>query len=248
MKNKLPYILFFGLLFAFWQFCYYFKLVSPALLPSPVEVLTAFPTLFTEFHRDTLSTIGRSFLAFLMSLPIGIFLGYSVFYSKYFRGASELLLDFIRSIPATALIPIFIIIFGIDDTTKVAVGTFSSSLIIALSTILGLKNRNITRLQISEISEFSYINRFLLIDLPESSSHIFVGLRAGVSLALILVVVSEMFIGSNFGLGKVINDMRYSDAIPKLYAALLMTGIIGYFYNFALIKLESKLIHWKGYN
>lgn len=226
-----------------------FKLVSPAVLPSPVEVLVASPSLFssTEFLPDVISTITRSLFAFILSVPIGIISGYAIFQSGRFRSPSELGLDFIRSIPATALVPVFLIIFGIGDTTKIAVGTFSSALIICLSTIVGMNNRNITRLGISRLLGISSLRRLLYLDLPESLSQIFLGLRAGVSLALILVVVSEMFIGSNHGLGKVINDMRYSDQTPKLYCALLMSGVIGYFYNWSLIRAERFIMHWQGH-
>lgn len=249
MKNKFVIsVLFFAILIGLWQLIFYLKLKSPAVLPSPIEVFTSFPSFFIDKFTDIISTIRKSIEAFILSVPIGIISGYLIFYGKKLRYSNELLLDFLRSIPATALIPIFMMVFGANDTTKIAVGTFSSSLIICLSTIQGLKNRNITRLHISKIIGLSNIKRFFFIDIPESLSQIFIGLRAGVSLALILVVVSEMFIGSNDGLGKVINDTQYSDAIPKVYCALIVTGIIGYLYNYVLILIEKKYVHWQGQN
>lgn len=248
MKSKIIIpILFFTFLGAIWYLIFYFKLKSPAVLPSPLEVITSFPSFFYEKYVDIFSTIGKSIGAFLLSVPLGIISGYLIFYSRKIRYSNELLLDFLRSIPATALIPIFMLVFGANDSTKVAIGTFSSSLIICLSTIQGLKSRNITRQQVSNIIGLSNLKRFLYIDIPESLSQIFIGLRAGVSLALILVVVSEMFIGSNNGLGKVINDTQYSDAIPMVYCALIVTGVIGYLYNYVLILIEKKVIHWKGH-
>ncbi|NJD23499.1 MAG: ABC transporter permease subunit [Melioribacter sp.] len=247
-KKLIPAIFFFLFWLAVWQIIIIFKLISPAVIASPYEVIFAIPSLFspTEFLPDVISTVTRSLFAFILSLPIGIISGYVVFNSGKFRQPSELGLDFVRSIPATALVPLFLIIFGIGDLTKIAVGTFSSSLIICLSTIMGMNNRNITRLGISQMLGISALRRLIYLDLPESLSQIFLGLRSGVSLSLVLVIVSEMFIGSNHGLGKVINDMRYSDQTPKLYCALLMTGVIGYFYNWILIKSEKWIMHWKG--
>lgn len=66
------------------------------------------------------------------------------------------------------------------------------------------------------------------------------------SLALILVVVGEMAIGSNRGLGKVVNDMRSTDAVPEAYAALLCLGIIGFIYNKGLLILQKRIVHWQG--
>jgi NitT/TauT family transport system permease protein len=248
MKSKIIItILFFSALIGLWEIIFYLKWKSPAVLPSPIEVFLSFQSFFSDKYTDIFSTIKKSTEAFILSVPIGIIAGYLIFYAKKLRYSNELFLDFLRSIPATALIPIFMMVFGANDTTKIAIGTFSSSLIICLSTIQGLKNRNITRLQISNIIGLSNFKRFLYIDIPESLSQIFIGLRAGVSLALILVVVSEMFIGSEKGLGKVINDTQYSDAIPKVYCALIVTGIIGYLYNYLIILLEKKIIHWQGH-
>ena len=248
-RAVIPTIIFFSFWIILWYMAWFFKLVSPAVLPSPLEVVLVSPSVFSpsEFLPDVVSTMTRSLFAFLLSVPVGIVSGYAIFHAGKFRPPSELWLDFVRSIPATALVPVFLIIFGIGDTTKIAVGTFSSGLIICLSTIVGMNNRNITRLGISRLLGISSIRRLLYLDLPESLSQIFLGLRAGVSLALILVVVSEMFIGSNHGLGKVINDMRYSDQTPKLYCALLMSGVIGYLYNWSLIKLEKLVMHWQGH-
>ena len=66
-----------------------------------------------------------------------------------------------------------------------------------------------------------------------------VGLRTAISLCLILVVVAEMFIGARSGLGWLIQDRRYSDAVPVVYGAILVTGVVGYLFNHALRRLEA---------
>ena len=86
----------------------------------------------------------------------------------------------------------------------------------------------------------------VLLDLPEAAPQLFLGMRTGISLALILVVVSEMLIGSNRGLGKVIADMRYTDDTPRLYAAIVVAGAIGFFYNALVAFAEQQLVHWRG--
>ena len=231
-----------------WHVVWALRIASPAILPSPVEVLLAFPSFLApnRFLPDVVSTVSRSMIAFVASVPIGLLSGFVVFNAGLFRSTGEFGVDFVRSIPATALVPVFLVIFGVGDSTKVAIGIFSSSLVICLSTIGGLNARNCTRLHIATLLGIRSLRRLIYVDLPESSSQLFVGLRAGVSLSLILVIVSEMFIGSNHGLGKAINDMRYSDQTPKLYCAMLMAGVIGYTYNVMLMVLENKLLHWRG--
>ncbi len=247
-KGLLISLVYFFIFNLFWFGLIKLDFISTSVIPTPFEFYSSLPTLINpnEFLPDVLSTLARSVLAFIVSIPLGILIGYLIFYLPLIRRQNEFLLDFIRSIPATAMIPLFMISFGIGDLTKIAIGIYSSSLVICVATIEGLKGRNETRIFFNQITGLKRIKRFIYFDIPESLGHIFVGLRAGISLALILVVVSEMFIGSNNGLGKVINDMRFSDSIPKLYAAMFATGVIGYLLNFGLLKLEKSIFHWKG--
>jgi ABC-type nitrate/sulfonate/bicarbonate transport system permease component len=254
MNKLLTWILFVGSVFAVWQGVASF-LVSPAVFASPIEVLTALPRVFGPDTGDLItggnsldvwSTLWRSLLAFLCSVPLGVSAGFLVFYGGRAAAPTRLTLDFLRSIPATALVPVFIILVGINDQTKVVVGAFSSALVIALATIAGLEARNTTRLGVARVFGLTRLKRLYLLDLPEASPQIFVGLRAGISLALVLVVVSEMLIGGSRGLGRVIYDMSSTDDKPKMYAAMVVTGAIGYLFNSLLILCEHRLLHWKG--
>lgn len=255
MKVAFAWVAFAVVIIGGWHLVWVTGVVSPAALASPYEVLLAFPRLFgpetpnpltTGNRPDVWSTAWRSLFAFMVSVPVGVGLGFIVFFARDLAVPARVLLDFLRSVPATALVPVFIILVGIDDTTKVVVGAFSSALVIALSTVAGLQARNQTRVAVAEVLGVSATRRLYLLDLPDSAAQIFVGLRAGISLALVLVVVTEMLIGANRGLGKVISDMRFTDDRPKMYAAIIVTGALGYLYNYALIWTERRLIHWKG--
>jgi NitT/TauT family transport system permease protein len=258
MKSRLlTWVLFLVAILVLWEGVLRTGLVSPAALAYPSEVAKSIPRIFSVardadpvYQRgniwDTWSTLWRSLLAFLISVPCGVLLGFAIFFGGRANAPATFLLDFLRSIPATALVPVFLIIIGENDTTKIAVGVFSSSLVICLATLAGLNGRNETRVGIANILGIKGLRRLLLLDLPEAAPQIFLGLRAGISLALILVIVSEMFIGSNEGLGKVINDMRNTDDKGRMYAAILVIGVIGYLYNLGLSFAERKLVHWRG--
>jgi NitT/TauT family transport system permease protein len=223
-------------------------LVSPAVLATPKEVVVSFPRLILPSYglADTLATIERSLVAFAISVPIGIAVGMCIFFGGHMRSPAEFGLDFVRSIPATALVPVFLIVFGVDDTAKVSVGAFSSALVISVSTVAGLSSINSTRAAVATTLGISNLRRLLLLDIPEASPQIFLGFRTGVSLALILVIVAEMFIGTSRGLGRVISDMRFSDDKGLLYAAIVATGIIGFAYNHVIRAIEGVVLHWRG--
>ena len=256
LRPLAPWILFLlGTLFV-WDSVLRYDLVSPAALAYPSEVLLAMPTIFgpkttdmltTGYRLDVWSTIRMSLAAFFASVPIGVSAGFLIFYAGRAGAPARLAVDFLRSVPATALVPVFIILVGLNESTKLIIGSFSSSLIIVLSTFVGLQGRNITRVGTAKLYGLRGLRRILLLDLPEAAPQIFLGLRAGISLALVLVVVSEMFVGSNNGLGKVIYDMQFTDRKDVMYAALIVTGIIGYVYNVGLIAIERRVLHWRGH-
>lgn len=231
-----------------WQCVIWGQVVSPAAIASPSEVLLSIPIVLSTSGNllDVASTAWYSMAAFLFSVPIGIVGGVCVFYAGRVNDPAIFTLDFLRSIPATALVPVFLIIVGVNDGTKVVIGAFSSSLVICLATITGLHGRNTTRIGVAKLLGISGTRKLLLLDLPEAAPHIFLGLRTGISLAFVLVVVTEMLIGSNRGLGKVIADMRYTDDKGRLFAAILVAGVIGYLFNLLLRTLERRLIHWRG--
>jgi ABC-type nitrate/sulfonate/bicarbonate transport system permease component len=248
MKQILVWITFFAGVILIWDGVIRFGLVSPAALARPLETFLTLPRLFlpSENLADISSTVTRSLIAFLISIPCGLIAGVACFYAGRAKAPGEFTIDFLRSIPATALVPMFLIIFGIGDSAKIAAATFSSSLVIALSVIIGLRGRNLTRLGVARIFGLTGLKRVLLLDLPEAAPQIFLGLRTGISLALILVVVAEMLIGSNHGVGKVILDMQYTDDKGRMYAAIIVAGGIGYLYNLVLGLIERS-IHWRGY-
>ena len=82
--------------------------------------------------------------------------------------------------------------------------------------------------------------------LMESLPQTFVGLRTGVSMSLVIVIVAEMFIGSETGLGHRIIDAQQVFNVKDMYTSILITGALGYLLNLAFLLTEQRLIHWSG--
>ncbi len=225
------------------------KIVNPILFPSPIDVIEKlFLLLFKgEIWSDLFATCYRLILGFLLAVsigtPLGLILGYFKKSFEYF----EFIIDFFRSIPASALFPMFLLFFGIGDKAKLSVVIFSCSLIIIIYTIYGVKNCNEARIKSTKVMKASNFQIFIKIIFPESFPHIFAGLRISISIALILVVVTEMFIGTRFGLGKLIYDSHLMFQIPKMYSIIILTGVIGYLLNKLFLLIEKTIFHWEGH-
>jgi NitT/TauT family transport system permease protein len=231
-----------------WALSSYLKLVNPVLIPTPLAVIITFFRLFYsgEIWKDLFGTLYRLFLGFSLSIIIGIPLGFLVGSSRKLLDSLEFLIDFFRSIPASALFPMFLLFFGIGDTAKISVVIFSCCLVIMIYTIYGVKNAKESRIKVAKVLKADKLSIFIKIIFPESLPHIFVGLRISISIALILVVVTEMFIGTKYGLGKLIYDSHLMFRISVMYAAIFMTGILGYILNKIFILIEERVFHWGG--
>jgi NitT/TauT family transport system permease protein len=175
-------------------------------------------------------------------VPLGIVLGSS----HRLYGSVEFVVDFFRSTPASAMFPLFLVLFGVGEETKVAVAAFGAALVILFNVAYGVMNARKTRQAAARIMGASRARVMLDVTLWESLPQTFVGLRSGVSLALVIVIVAEMFIGSTDGLGqRVINAQMIFD-MPTMYAAIFAAGALGYGLNLLFLVIERRFVHWGG--
>jgi ABC-type nitrate/sulfonate/bicarbonate transport system permease component len=222
--------------------------VNKDLLPSPIETLrdTAFNIWSGSMTRDFSRTLIRVLYSILIGIvagvPVGIVLGAR---SAIYRSV-EFNIDFFRSTPATALFPLFLLLFGLGDLTKVAVAAFAGWLVIVFNVAYGVMNARQTRILAARSMGASSLRIFRDIIFFETLPQTFVGLRTAVSLALVVVIVAEMFIGATDGLGHRIIDAQISYSLTDMYGSILVAGAMGYGLNLALLLLERSLVHWSG--
>lgn len=231
-----------------WELLSQSKLVNPFLLPGPIPTLRELFKLLVHGGilpdlAATLKLVGLSFLfSVLIGLPLGLFLGKS---EKVYRSI-EFLIDFFRSTPASALFPLFLLIFGVTDKSKIAVATFASAIIIVFNAAYGVIHAKKSRILAAKIMGAGNFQIFRMILFWESLPQLFIGLRSAVSLSLVIIVLTEMFIGSTSGLGHRIIDSQLTYEIKAMYAVILLTGIVGYFLNLIFLFFEKKLLFWSG--
>src|SRR5690606_30147851 len=158
----------------------------------------------------------------------------------------EFLVDFFRSTPATAMFPLFLLIFGIGDLAKIAVAAFGAWLVIFFTVAYGVMNARQTRILAARVMGATPGRVFRDVMFYESLPQTFVGLRLGVSYALVVIIVAEMFIGSSDGLGRRIIDSQIVYDLQQMYATILAAGAMGYGCNLLFLGLERWLVHWSG--
>ena len=236
------------LLFGLWELVISAKWIKPVLLPPPGETLAYLWGTVTSgaILPDLLSTLYRTLAAFGIAVLIGVPLGVLLGSSELAYRSVEFVIDFFRSTPSSALIPLFMLIFGITDINKIAIASFGAMLIVLFNSAYGVMNAKKTRVMAAQIMGVSRWHVFKDVMLMESLAQTFVGLRSAVSMALVIVIVAEMFIGSETGLGHRIIDAQQVFNVKDMYTSILITGALGYLLNLAFLLVEKKLIHWSG--
>lgn len=237
-----------GVMFGLWWLIAVSGWVNPVLLPTPWATLgtlvTAMTTgdMFTDFFASVVRTFSAFGLAAVVGVPLGVLLGSS---EKLYRSV-EFLIDFFRSTPASALIPMFILFFGVSDFSKVIIAAFSALLLIVFNSAYGVLNARQSRILAAKVMGADRWQVFKDVLVMESLPQTFIGLRSGISIALVIVIVAEMFIGTEQGLGKRIIDAQQVLNVQDMYASILITGLLGYALNVLFLLGEKRVIHWSG--
>lgn len=235
-------------LFIVWDLVVRLGVIKAILLPSPLDTLAALlhGVAAGSLLRDFLVTVSRTLQAFLIAgvvgVPLGVLLGSS---EKAYRSV-EFLIDFFRSTPSSALIPLFLMIFGTSDVNKVAIAAFGALLIVVFNSAYGVMNARKQRVMAARVMGASRWQIFRDVLVWESLQPSFVGLRSAVSMALVIVIVAEMFIGSDVGLGHRIIDSQQVMNVKDMYASILAAGALGYALNILFLMIERRIVHWSG--
>jgi sulfonate transport system permease protein len=235
-------------LFIVWDIAVRFGFIKAILLPSPSATLVALVTgfaggpLLLDFGVTFLRTLQAFTVAAVVGVPLGVLLGSN---EKAYRSV-EFLIDFFRSTPSSALIPLFLLIFGVSDINKVAIAAFGAFLIVIFNSAYGVINARKQRVMAARVMGASRWQIFKDVLIWESLQPTFVGLRSAVSMALVIVIVAEMFIGSENGLGHRIIDAQQVLNVKSMYAAILSAGALGYALNILFLMAERRIVHWSG--
>jgi NitT/TauT family transport system permease protein len=235
-------------LFIIWDLVVRAGLIKVILLPTPLSTITTLITglaggpLLADFAVTVMRTLEAFLIAAVVGVPLGVLLGSN---ERAYRSV-EFLIDFFRSTPSSALIPLFLLIFGVSDINKIAIAAFGAFLIVIFNSAYGVINARKQRVMAAKVMGASRWQIFKDVLIWESLQPTFVGLRSAVSMALVIVIVAEMFIGSDNGLGHRIIDAQQVLNVKSMYAAILAAGALGYALNILFLIAERRIVHWSG--
>lgn len=192
---------------------------------------------------DIAISLQRSGLAFAAAVGLGIPLGLFMGQIRAVEQALDPILQVFRQTSALALYPVFILLLGLGELSKVFVIFWATLFPVLLATIGGVKE--VDRKLIEMARSYGATRRavFLRVVLPAGLPSIFVGLRLSATTALLLLIAAEM-IGANRGLGFQVMNAQYNFQIPLMFAAIFLLALFGLAANFALVSVQRRLCRW----
>jgi ABC-type nitrate/sulfonate/bicarbonate transport system permease component len=192
---------------------------------------------------NVLPSLGRVGGGLAIAVAVGAPLGVALGRSAVLSGFLDSLLHFGRSLPAVALVTVFIVIFKLGTQMEVAFIAFGAIWPILLNTIDGASS--VDRLQAETARAFRLPagQRLTRLIVPATLPKFFAGLRISVSLSLVLMVIAELT-GSTDGIGYQMNNASSNFDLTGLWAGIVLLGIIGYALNAAVLGVEHHLLAW----
>ena len=223
-----------GVLFVTWWLA---SANSESFYAPPLrDILAAFADTWTpeRLRADVLPSLARLGAGYLLAAVLGIALGVAIGANPRLRAATEPVLEFFRAVPPPVLVPVIMLFAGIGNGMKVIVIVSGCVWPVLLNTVEGVRAVDGVLSDTSRAYGITGAARLRHLLLPGASPQIVAGLRQALSIAIILMVISEMFAASN-GLGFTIVQFQRTFAIPEMWSGIILLGLLG----FALAELFS---------
>jgi ABC-type nitrate/sulfonate/bicarbonate transport system permease component len=213
--------------------------------PPLLDVLKTFKDtwLFSRFGSDVVPSLVRMGVGFTIAVVAGVSIGMVLGRSRRLRTAASPIVEFLRAIPPPALLPFAILVIGVGASMKIFIIAFVCVWPILLNTIDGAAGIDPTLEDTTRVYGIDKRETLLRVVLPAAAPQIFAGLRTAVSLALILMVISEMVASTN-GIGYFILQSQRTFAIPEMWSGILLLGILGYALNGTFVMIERRVLRW----
>ncbi|HEX5595197.1 MAG TPA: ABC transporter permease [Micromonosporaceae bacterium] len=198
---------------------------------------------FDGIVENLVPSLLRILVGFGLALLVGIVVGVVLGLLPRFEEAIRPLLEFLRSTPGVALLPIATLFLGIGDGMKVFMIALASMWPILLNTIDGVRSVEPVLLRVASSYRLPLKHRIRYIYVPHSAPQIFAGARLSLAIAAVVMVVTEM-IGSPGGIGYFILDSQRTFNILNMWSGIVMLGVLGYLLNFGFRLVEAHFLDW----
>ncbi|MFK5979042.1 MAG: ABC transporter permease [Rhizobiaceae bacterium] len=220
--------------------------ISALTMPKPSDVVDTFRQLYVSglLWKHLMPSVTRLIVGATIGVTVGIWVGVMIGLFSYVRAGLVPLVAAIFPIPKIALLPLFVIWFGIDETSKyalIAFGTFTPTVV---ATYGAVDNVDRTLIRMGQSFGLSWTSIVRKIVLPGAMAGILSGLRISMAIAIILLVAAEM-LGAEYGIGAYILEAGSLYDLERLFAGVVILSVMGVLVSAAISAVERKVLGWR---
>src|SRR5437016_1257281 len=212
--------------FVLWDVTIRIFRIPPYLIPAPWDVAKMLVAEWPRLWRESLYTAYASLGGFGLSILLGIPIAMVIAYSRVVESFVYPLLVFSQSIPKVAIAPLFVVWFGFGILPKVLSAFLLGFFPVVVSSVQGFKSVDLEMLDMARAMEASRLQVFRIVSLPHALPAIFSGLKVSITLAIVGAVVGE-FVGSNSGIGFLLQRSIGNFELNTMFAALVVLALLG---------------------
>lgn len=234
-------------LLAIWELAVRVHLLDARFFPAPSSIVNDFLafTASGELVSNTLVTLQRVVVGLLIGGVPGIALGLLVGVNRIVRAILEPIVALLYPIPKIAILPLILLIFGIGESSKYAIVAIGVFFIMAINTAAGVRQIEAIYLDVARSFEIRRRTFYWRVLLPGAMTNVFAGLRLSIGIAIVLAVAAE-FTAAKSGLGFQIWNAWETLQVERMYVALVMVSLLGYFLTLAAAALENAVVPWRA--
>jgi NitT/TauT family transport system permease protein len=231
---------------AAWQIIATYKLVNPVLASSPRAVWDYLVESFSngEMISNLIPTVEATLIAFGLASVCGIVIGLCFGVLPRVAKVFDPYITAINSLPRIALAPIFIIYFGINMSTKVALAFTIVIFVVLVNTYAGVISVDGDLRRLAVLYRLSKVQLFMKVLLPGAVPMIFAGLRLGITYAFLGVVTSELLAARN-GLGLLVAQYANTFQMANVYGLILVLALLASIFTVGMTAIERHMLRWK---
>jgi NitT/TauT family transport system permease protein len=234
------------LLLAIWETLPRTGLIDRVFVPPLSEDLAAWWDLLVSgrlaehLEASLIRSLSGFGLAILIAIPLGLAIGWYKPVADFLNPVLELF----RNTSAVALLPVFILIFGLGESAKIVFVLYACSWPILLNTVSGVKTVEPLLIKSARSMGLGPLRLFQKVILPAAVPTIFTGIRLAGAYAILVLLFAEM-VGAKAGLGYLIQDSQSSFRITEMYAGIITISVLGLLFNQLLVTVERRFSTWR---
>jgi NitT/TauT family transport system permease protein len=229
--------------FVLWQVMVMVAKPPEYLVPPPSAIFSEMASAPLWYMSNAMRTVGATLLGFSAALAVGCLAAVGIVYSRVLENTLYTLLIALNSVPKVALAPLFIIWMGTGLASKVAISFLIALFVIVVDTVLGLRSVDPDAVDLLRSLRGGRLQTLLWLRAPNALPHLFSGMKVAMSLALVGAIAGE-FVASQAGLGYVILAAQGNFQTTRVFAAIVLLGILGTFLFYIVDLVERLVCPW----